>query len=77
MLSSLLEELSDGSHQCVILFGGLGGDAEMMGSKTAKVGGIADQDAVFLDQVGFEFCSSMGMDGAKEEGGGGRTDGIG
>ena len=76
MLSSLLEELSDGSHQCVILFGGLGGDAEMMGS-TAEVGGIADQDAVFFDQVGFEFCSSVGMDGAKEEGGGGRIGGVG
>ena len=38
-----------------------------MRSKPSEIGGIADEDAMMLGEIGFEVGSSMEMNGAEEE----------
>ena len=46
------------ADKLVVFLRRLGGDSEVMGGKTAEVGGVADEDVVVPCQIVFELCSS-------------------
>lgn len=56
VLSGLLEELTDGLDQQYVLFGCLGGNAEAVVSQPVEIGGVADEDAVAVDEPLLELA---------------------
>ena len=54
-----LHKLLDGVDKHVVFLRCLGGDPEVMGGKTAEVGGVADEDVVVPCQIVFELSSGI------------------
>ena len=52
-----LHKLLDGVDKHVVFLRCLGRDSEVMGGKTAEVGGVADEDMVVPCQIVFELRS--------------------